>query len=317
MQYSRTRNEKLITTFYEFNATTHAAANDSLANIVPNDTDVEVDDEDECKEIIVEVMGKNTIPEAVVVTHPAPKYALHIRDDGGSTHEITFTEEPDKSDIHREIENWCKDGEWGDDGAAIDILWTLELDGDEIDEGFYTVDIEPNHSKLIWDACGYIWDETGKKIRGCGDDPEDHDWTAEGEGGCMENPGVWSTGGTSMSFSTHCRKCGLHRNEYRTGSQRNPGEHDTVSYKMSDTWCEICEDEECRYKYPNQYIRYSDCDDDIPNGDELASFNTFEEAQEFAKEYAHEHNVKDPDLICIALDNMEDGDGDYHVFFVD
>lgn len=156
-----------------------------------------------------------------------PQYRVSMRDDGGSTHEVTFTEEPDKNDIYDEIEDWCKDGDWGDDGAAIKISWTLELDGDEIDGGRYTVEIEPNHPVLIANAC--------RDSRSCGDDPDNHDWTAEGEGGCTENPGVWATGGTSMSFATHCRTCGLHRTQYRTGSQRNPGEHDTVVYEMPDT----------------------------------------------------------------------------------
>jgi hypothetical protein len=68
---------------------------------------------------------------------------------------------------------------------------------------------------------------------GCGDSPDDHDWTAEGEGGCDENPGVWSTGGTSMMFRTHCRACGLRRTEHTTGYQRNPGDHDTVEYEAA------------------------------------------------------------------------------------
>jgi hypothetical protein len=67
-----------------------------------------------------------------------------------------------------------------------------------------------------------------------GDTSCDHDWSAEGEGGCSENPGVWSTGGTSMVFHTHCTHCGLIRIERSTGSQRNPGEHDTVEYQMPD-----------------------------------------------------------------------------------
>ena len=83
-------------------------------------------------------------------------------------------------------------------------------------------------------------------IRAAGGDTEcDHDWTSEGEGGCTENPGVWSTGGTSMTFGAHCRKCGLHRVESTTGSQYNPGEHDTVEYEQPPTSCAECESETC------------------------------------------------------------------------
>lgn len=77
----------------------------------------------------------------------------------------------------------------------------------------------------------------------CGYNPDDHDWTAEGEGGCDQNPGVWSTGGTSFVSFTHCRKCGLRRIERTTGCQKNPGEHDTVEYFMPDSWCVECQSE--------------------------------------------------------------------------
>ena len=172
-------------------------------------------------------LGEDTIPGMAVVTRPAPEWVLSMHDDGGSTHEVTFNEQPDTSDIHSEIEDWVKEGEWGDDGASVSVGWTLEEDGDEIDDGWYTVDIEPNEEALI-EAAG-------------GDTDCDHDWTAEGEGGCTENPGVWSTGGTSMSFATHCRKCGLHRVEHTT----NPSEHDTVHFEQPASWCAMCECEEC------------------------------------------------------------------------
>lgn len=169
----------------------------------------------------------------VVVTSPAPEYVIYMHDDN-SNNKVTFMEQPDKIDIQCEIENWVKDGEWGDNGASISVNWTLKKDGEEIDDGWYTVDIEPNEKALIEAAGGNI---------NC-----NHDWTAEGEGGCTENPGVWSTGGTSMSFATHCRKCGLHRTEYITGSQHNPGEHDTVAFQQPDNWCNMCEKEECQCK---------------------------------------------------------------------
>ena len=137
-----------------------------------------------------------------------------------------------RDEIASECADWCSDGEWGDDGAAVSVRWSLaDEDGDEVDSGWETVEIEPDHDALIRDASG---------------NPDcDHDWTPENEGGCDENPGVWSTGGTSMSFATHCRKCGLHRIERTTGSQRNPGEHDTVEYSQPDSWCAECGSEVC------------------------------------------------------------------------
>lgn len=46
-----------------------------------------------------------------------------------------------------------------------------------------------------------------------------------GPGGCDDNPGVWSLGGTTLSFLSTC-ECGAERHEKSYGSQRNPGEID-------------------------------------------------------------------------------------------
>ena len=59
----------------------------------------------------------------------------------------------------------------------------------------------------------------------------DHEWTSEGEGGCDENPGVWSLGGTTIQTREHCEHCGVTRITISHGSQRNPGESDTVRYE--------------------------------------------------------------------------------------
>jgi hypothetical protein len=120
----------------------------------------------------------------------------------------------------------------------------------EVDSGYHTVGIEPDHEDMIDKAVGKYGDQAE---RSCGNDPEDHEWTSKGEGGCDQNPGVWATGGTSMLFASHCRKCGLHREEHHTGSQRNPGEHDTASYEMPDNWCAECEAEECTCPKKERY----------------------------------------------------------------
>lgn len=132
-------------------------------------------------------------------------------------------------------EKLCRGGEWGDEGASVsvDVIQTDE-DGAEIDRESITVEIEPDHSHLIKQAvkaAGY-----DAKERSCGNNPDDHDWTSEGEGGLKENPGVWSTGGTSLLTKDHCCRCGLHRTQKITGSQRNPGEHDRTEYEMPDEW---------------------------------------------------------------------------------
>lgn len=133
-------------------------------------------------------------------------------------------------------QDYVSSGDWGEDGGSISVCaWRIGIDADgdsvPVDEDSHEVDIEPDHDALI---------------RAAGGDADcDHDWTAEGEGGCDENPGVWSTGGTSMVFHTHCKKCGLHRVERSTGPQHNPGEHDTVEYTQPENWCVECQSEEC------------------------------------------------------------------------
>lgn len=133
-------------------------------------------------------------------------------------------------------EEYVRDGEWGDEGGSVSVrVWRVGIDADgdrvDVDEEWITVDIPPDHDALI---------------RAAGGDTDcDHEWTSEGEGGCDENPGVWSVGGTAMLFMSHCRLCGLHRCERTTGSQRNPGEHDTVTYEQPPSWCAECQAEEC------------------------------------------------------------------------
>lgn len=58
-----------------------------------------------------------------------------------------------------------------------------------------------------------------------------HRWTSEDMGGCDENPGVWSTGGTTFLEKSQCARCGIVRTEVAYGSQRNPGECDSVTYE--------------------------------------------------------------------------------------
>lgn len=133
-------------------------------------------------------------------------------------------------DAIEQAQEWLRDGEWGDEGAAPSAnVGELEADGNVVDQERTSVDIEPDHAALIGRLVGPY---DGDRI--CGFDPDDHDWTSEGEGGLDENPGVWGHGGTAISVAQHCRRCRLHRTTRYTGSQRNPGEHDTVEYTLLD-----------------------------------------------------------------------------------
>ncbi len=141
------------------------------------------------------------------------KYLICI--DGGEGGSETIEAASAQEALAR-AEDWARDGEWPKSGCCCCI--GAENVDDERDCASKEIEIEPDHAALIRSAGG--------------DTDCDHDWTADGEGGCSENPGVWSTGGTSMSFATHCRRCGLHRQERTTGDQKNPGEHDTTHYRL-------------------------------------------------------------------------------------
>lgn len=111
--------------------------------------------------------------------------------------------------------DWVADGDWGDGDCRISYSWAVsDADGDIVDEG------SGDHEQHTPEPeCP---------------DHDSHDWTSEHEGGCSDNPGVWSTGGTSMCFVSHCKNCGMRREEKTTGSQRNPGECDTTTYGEPD-----------------------------------------------------------------------------------
>lgn len=161
-------------------------------------------------------------------------YTLTMREPCGGSETVEIeaaTLEDAVTEGEERTRGWTSEGDYGHDGASIEAWWVLEEDGEEVKRGCVTVEIEPDHDYLI---------------RRAGGDPGcDHDWTSEGEGGCSENPGVWSCGGTAMRSSSHCRCCGLIRVERITGSQRNPGEHDTVEYTQPESWCAECQSEEC------------------------------------------------------------------------
>jgi hypothetical protein len=113
--------------------------------------------------------------------------------------------------------DWISGGDWGSDGAAITIDgWVEVSDGEDEDRADVSWSRDADEDLLIHAALGYY-----SEYARC-----DHDWTSDHDlvGGLDSNPGVWSLGGTAMSFTTACRSCGLRRHEHRSGPQRNPGE---------------------------------------------------------------------------------------------
>jgi len=151
-------------------------------------------------------------------------------DDGGSREQRdTIIDEGTESEqdaaaqewAREECDDWARGGDWGDAGACVVVRYTLsDSDSDSEWEGRVDVEIEPDHDALIRDVGG--------------DTECEHEWTREGQGGCDENPGVWSLGGTAMKYSEHCAICGLRRTITDPGEQRNPGECDTWEYSLPE-----------------------------------------------------------------------------------
>jgi hypothetical protein len=153
----------------------------------------------------------------------------HALDECGTWFELSAET---REEAIAEATELVRDGDWGDQGARVSVqLEQQRADGSVYDEHEFHVEIDPDHDLLI---------------RAAGGNPDcDHHWTSEGEGGCDSNPGVWSCGGTTMKFASHCRHCGLHKVEVHHGSQRNPDDHDTVTYTQPEQWCGECESQDC------------------------------------------------------------------------
>jgi hypothetical protein len=159
---------------------------------------------------------------------PERTYTVAMRDEGGSTQEESFTVdagtevEQDTAAVElarKYAEDWAREGDWGDDGAIVTVYYTLSDKYDEWLEESVEVEIEPDHDALIAAAGG--------------DTDCEHEWTREGEGGCDQNPGIWSLGGTTVQIRSHCTRCGLIRTEIHHGVQRNPGQADEVRYELN------------------------------------------------------------------------------------
>ncbi len=141
-------------------------------------------------------------------------YKLWISDgNANETFEIEVENLNEAMEVtEKEVENWVDAGEWGNQGAVVEVNWTLTDEDGEENRGFTRVVVPPDIDALIEEAGG--------------DTQCDHDWSNEGEGGCTENPGVWSVG-TGLVFKSHCTKCGLLRREYHAQEKQ-----DTIEFHL-------------------------------------------------------------------------------------
>lgn len=136
--------------------------------------------------------------------------------------EIDLEQPLDLSDTQENGESWLSEGEWPPLSRIEGQVYPQGLDSGDYDEGEISIRTDPPEEP----SCPANGD--GK-----------HDWTAEHEGRCTENPGVWFLGGTTFHFAAHCRRCGMSREETYHGTRRNPGERDRVEYGDTDPeWVE-------------------------------------------------------------------------------
>ena len=53
------------------------------------------------------------------------KYLLELQDDQFGDKSIEFEKRPTREEIKESIADWCQDGDWGKDGAVINVDWML------------------------------------------------------------------------------------------------------------------------------------------------------------------------------------------------
>jgi hypothetical protein len=160
----------------------------------------------------------------------AENYRIYDLTGGGVTHDIHADSLEDAIEQGRE---WIEDGDWSGDEQqgvyrtiALDccVRKIVRYDDSEDDGEVGEIDERATAAGQSYDCGGTYTPEESE----CDSDGEvNHDWTSDDGapvGGIMENPGVWSLGGTRMKTRTCCRHCGRYRVETDPGCQRNSDE---------------------------------------------------------------------------------------------
>ena len=198
-----------------------------------------------------------------------PNYRIYDRTGGGQSHDIYAETLEEAIDQGRD---WIEDGDWSSEEDGTYRTITLECavreiirfptpnadgkttshDGTELfkDEEGDLIDAH-GHFYYSADDCGKI-DESATAdgfahdCSGEYSDPlpvctansdGDHDWQSPLSlvGGCTENPGVWSNGGTCYTTECVCAFCGCYATETDKGTQCHPSEAKIkVEIKQSD-----------------------------------------------------------------------------------
>jgi hypothetical protein len=145
----------------------------------------------------------------------------------GDEHVSDTTVQADSMEDALELaRDWARDGSW-DHRCEVDV---------------FAVELDPLADDGRDRRGAEVGDRTWTTVEVGEDAPEpecseadEHDWQAPHDvvGGLRENPGVWSAGGTTMTFHRVCAHCGLHRHETCHGAQRNRGQLDTIEYRRA------------------------------------------------------------------------------------
>lgn len=145
-----------------------------------------------------------------------------IREESGTD---TVVEADDLDEAIALAEEWIAGGDYGERSCYVDV-WVLDLDDpDAVEYG-----------------CQVTWTNEPDPPA-CVDGTTEHDWQhPEWLGGCSENPGVWSLGGSQISSVAVCADCGAYQ---RYVSETTPGQHpaepEQTTYEEADErslrWC--------------------------------------------------------------------------------
>lgn len=195
-----------------------------------------------------------------------------IREDSGASEII---EADDLESALETAKDWASEGSYDCRVMVTVYVRGIDDDGDETGE-YASADVEagpePEEPECV--------------------DGEEHVWEGPHElvGGIKENPGVWSNGGTTMTFHSVCARCGAHKHETSCGAQRNPGECDQVSYDEADAatkeWLKERNEEDGWI--PQWLADYLDCPPTVRM--------TEDEAREYVEEHTDEDDLDEDDL---------------------
>jgi hypothetical protein len=154
------------------------------------------------------------------------KYTLRAWIDGGDggEEEWGLEELPTEEELEEKLRRWFLGGNWdGFEGTEHRVDYEIYGGEELLDEGTFHFRVPWNEEKLIR--------QTVDRMRQSGD-PDvvflhafveecGHEWerTADIEGGCDTNPGVWGGPGDRLYIHEHCAKCGLQRRRVLEGGE--------------------------------------------------------------------------------------------------